>query len=420
MEIQVIDERTFDKYAKTHILKSFYQTSAYGEVMRKCGYTPMYVAGYENGEIKAASLILTKKLGAALKYGYAPRGFLLNYYDNELFENFTKALRDFLSKKAFVFVKVNPEITLAAINAKNKERKLYKRNSALVYLFQELDYYKLRDNIYFESLLPRFNPVLQLPSFTLAKIDAEYRKTVEKNLNRGLKLVKGTEDDFKIFDSLIKKRKPLLRESYWHFYTTFSDRNMIELLLLELDLKDYLEYLTSEYETEKAKNVATNAKFQNSPNSIPYYSVKMASDMRLNDLHSEISMLNKKVEGGIEKEFIGAALIVKYEGRINVLETGTDPNFEFLEPKHFLFYKLITEYKKRGYSFFDMNGITGDFSERNPYYGLNKFKESFNPSIYEYIGEFDLIVNKALYQYLISSNKLAKEFDKSQDKPVVL
>ena len=67
-----------------------------------------------------------------------------------------------------------------------------------------------------------------------------------------------------------------------------------------------------------------------------------------------------------------------------------------------------------------MNGITGDFSERNPYYGLNKFKESFNPSIYEYIGEFDLIVNKALYQYLLSSNKLAKEFDRSQDKPVVL
>ena len=142
--------------------------------------------------------------------------------------------------------------------------------------------------------------------------------------------------------------------------------------------QDYLEYLTSEYETEKAKNVATNTKFQNSPNSIPYYSVKMASDMRLNDLHSEISMLNKKVEGGIEKEFIGAALIVKYEGRINILETGTDPNFEFLEPKHFLFYKLITEYKKRGYSFFDMNGITGDFSERNPYYGLNKFNTKVN------------------------------------------
>ena len=73
MEIKTITEYTFDKYAKDHILKSYYQTSAYGEVMKDFGYEPMYVAGYENGEIKAASLILTKKIGASMKYGYAPR-----------------------------------------------------------------------------------------------------------------------------------------------------------------------------------------------------------------------------------------------------------------------------------------------------------------------------------------------------------
>lgn len=419
MEIRLIDEKTFDKYAKVHILKSFYQTSAYGELMKSYGYVPLYVAGYENNEILAASLILTKKLGAALKYGYAPRGFLLNYYDKPLFESFTGALKDFFAKKGFVFIKINPEITLAAINPKTKDRKIYKRNSALTYLFAELDYYKLRDNIYFESLLPRFNPVLQLPLFTLARIDDPYRKTVEKNLNRGIKLIKGEEKDFKKFDSFLSKRSDLLREHYKKLYKLFNERNMVELQLLELDLRDYLEYLTSEYENEKAKNIATNDKFQNDPSSVAYYSVKMASDMRVNDLLSEISNLNKKVQGGIEKEIIGAGLIVKFEGRINILEVGTNPKFDFLEPRHFLFYKIIAEYKRRGYSFLDMNGITGDFSDRNPYINVNRFKESFNPNIYEYIGEFDLILNKALYQYLITSNKLTKEFDKTQNKSVV-
>ena len=419
MEIREIDESAFDKYSKTHILKSFYQTSAYGTVMKKYGYTPLYIAGYQNNDIVCASLILTKKMGAAMKYGYAPRGFLLNYYDDKLFKDFSKALADYLGKKAYVFVKVNPEITLASINAKTKERKLYKRNSALIYLFQELDYYKLRDNIYFESLLPRFNAVIELPTFTLSRIDNEYRTNIEKNLNRGLKLVKGTEEDIKYLDNFLLKRKQELKDSYRDFYNIFSERNMIEIQLLVLDLKEYLEYLTNEYEIEKEKNEKTNQKFQSDPNSIPYYSVKMASDLRVNDLLNEITLLNKKVAGGIKDEVIGAGIVIKYEGRINLLEIGASDKFSFLEPKHFLYYKLIAEYKKRGYSFLDMNGITGDFSKNNPYYFLNRFKESFNPNIYEYIGEFDLIMNKPLYQYLLSSNKLASEFDKTKSKSIL-
>lgn len=419
MEIRIINEKVFDEYSKDHILRSFYQTSAYGEVMKDFGYEPMYIAGYEDENILAASLILTKKMGANMKYGYAPRGFLLNYYDNALFTSFTHALKNFLLKRSFVFVKINPEITTAAIHPRTKERVEYKRNTSLTYSFQELDYYKLRDNIYFESLLPRFNPVIELDKFTLGMIDEKYRKNIENNLNRGIRLIDGTFEDMRTFDKFIQKRKPIIRESYQTYYNVFSSRNMIDLKLLDLNLKDYLEFLTNEYENEKEKNNLTNQKFQNDPKSNAYYAVKLASDMRLNDLLSEISTLNNKVKCGIENEIIGGALAIKYEGRINIVEVGTNPNFDFLEPKHYLYYELISEYKRQGYSYFDMNGITGDFTDRNPYYKVNKFKESFNPNIYEYIGEFDLVINKPLYQYLLSSNKLAKEFDKNFEKTIL-
>jgi lipid II:glycine glycyltransferase (peptidoglycan interpeptide bridge formation enzyme) len=281
-------------------------------------------------------------------------------------------------------------------------------------LFQELDYYKLRDNIYFESLLPRFNPVIQLPNFTLGSIEISQRKNIEKNLNRGIKLIKGEYQDLEFFDKFLTKRDKIVLDSYKDYYREFSKKNMIDILLLEIDLKDYLEYLTSEYENEKVKNEITNNKLTSDPSSTSYYSVKIVSDMRLSDLNTEIRTLNAKVQGGIENEVVGASLVIKYEGRINILETATNDSFSYLETKQFLYYKLIEEYKKRGYTFLDMNGITGDFSESNPYIKLNKFKESFNPNIYEYIGEFDLIINKALYQYLLSSNKLSKEFEKKE------
>ena len=78
---------------------------------------------------------------------------------------------------------------------------------------------------------------------------------------------------------------------------------------------------------------------------------------------------------------------------------------------------MIEKYKNDGYKFFDLNGITGDFSDKNPYKGLNDFKLQFKPRVYEYIGEFDLVINKTIYQLLLSSNKLSKEFQRTDIKP---
>ena len=46
----------------------------------------------------------------------------------------------------------------------------------------------------------------------------------------------------------------------------------------------------------------------------------------------------------------------------------------------------------------DLNGITADLSKENHYYGLNRFKMGFNPDVYEYIGEFDLVIDEKQYE----------------------
>ena len=78
----------------------------------------------------------------------------------------------------------------------------------------------------------------------------------------------------------------------------------------------------------------------------------------------------------------------------------------------YIFYKIIEEYKKAGYLYLDLYGITADFTDSNPYKALNDFKLKFKPTVYEYIGEFDLIVNKPFHQLLWSTNQIQKEFYK--------
>ena len=52
----------------------------------------------------------------------------------------------------------------------------------------------------------------------------------------------------------------------------------------------------------------------------------------------------------------------------------------------------------------------------NPYKDVNEFKLKFNPTTFEYIGEFDLIVNKPFHQLLWSTGKIQKEFFKPKRK----
>ena len=55
-------------------------------------------------------------------------------------------------------------------------------------------------------------------------------------------------------------------------------------------------------------------------------------------------------------------------------------------------YAIENNYKR--YNFY---GITGDFDEKNPLYGLYLFKRGFGGKVVELIGEFDLVISKFWY-----------------------
>ena len=122
MRLKVLSIFEFDEFAKNHPLGTFTQSSSYGMLMSERGYDYELIGMVdENDTIVAASLILVKKIGLFSKYGYAPKGFLIDYSNIELLKKFVSLLRNRYYKKNFVFIKINPEISIAEINKKGKE-----------------------------------------------------------------------------------------------------------------------------------------------------------------------------------------------------------------------------------------------------------------------------------------------------------
>lgn len=412
MDIKEIKPEVFSEYAKNHILKNFFQTKEYGELMRHSDFSVMYVGAYHKGLIVGASLILYKSIGPNMKYGYAPRGFLVDFYDDALLKMFTKKVKEYFLLKGFAFIKINPEVTYSVIDFNNKSKLVNSKSKDLVMKLKELGYDKLRDNLYFESLLPKYTPVIYLPTYDFNSLDQGFVTSMKEAELSGISITNGTEEDIDKFYSFVDEKESRTSTYYKFFYKEFKKSDMVDLLMVNLNYDTYVKYLQKQYLFEQEKNDSLNRQFQMTPNDTSLYAKKTRSDDIMNKISSDMALANQRMHENNTKEVLGSAFVVKYEGRVTIIISGYNKDFQGIDVKSYIFYKIIEEYKKAGYLYLDLYGITADFTDTNPYKALNDFKLKFKPTVYEYIGEFDLIVNKPFHQLLWSTNQIQKEFYK--------
>ena len=117
MRIVELKINEFDEYSKNHPLGNYCQSSSFAKVMGELGFSYDYIAMIDSTkEIVGASLILYKKIGMFFKYAYAPRGFLIDYQDEELTKTFIKLLSNYYKKRGYVLLKINPEVIIGNLN----------------------------------------------------------------------------------------------------------------------------------------------------------------------------------------------------------------------------------------------------------------------------------------------------------------
>ena len=412
MDIKEIKPEVFSEYAKNHILKNFFQTKEYGDLMKHSDFSVMYVGAYHKGLIVGASLILYKSIGPNMKYGYAPRGFLVDFYDEALLKMFTKKIKEYFLMKGFAFIKINPEVTYSVVNFDDKSKLVNSKSKDLVLRLKELGYDKLRDNLYFESLLPKYTPVINLPNYDFSVLDEKLINNMKDAEISGISMSIGNEEDIEKFYSFVNDKESKTSTYYKFFYKEFKKSDMVDLLMVNLNYETYVKYLQKQYIVEQESNDALNRQFEMTPNDAALYAKKTRSDDIMNRISADMALANQRMQENNPKEVLGAAFVVKYEGRVTIIISGYNKYFQGIDVKSYIFYKIIEEYKKAGYLYLDLYGITADFTDSNPYKALNDFKLKFKPTVYEYIGEFDLIVNKPFHQLLWSTNQIQKEFYK--------
>lgn len=410
MTLRELSTQEFTNFEKAHELSNFYQTVSYAMLMAENGYDYDLIGLVDDdNNILASSMILLKPIGIKCYYGYAPRGFLIDYNNKQLVEDFTQKLKEYYYDKNVIFIKLNPNIITGEVNTRNFST-TYNSNKELINYLKNLGYHKLKDNLYFESQLPRFNAIINLQEFNHNNLVKNTKNKIKKGVRKGLIFSIYDKSYLDIFNSLAKDNNNYY---FKDFYTVFEKNDNIDLFLVTIDYEQFLENSQYMYNKELERNTKLNEKLTKNNNN-KTINAKMNSDKVLLSYKNDIMEATKGIRDN-EKIYLAGALVVKHNNKVNIIASRYDKKYKRFVPNYFLYYNII-KYYQNNYDFLDLNGFTGDFTQENPYHGLNRFKLGFNPNIYEYLGEFDLVIEPKSYEILLRNNVLAKEFNKIEKK----
>lgn len=121
MKIVELNEIEFDRLAKCEPNASFYQTSNWAKYYAYQGYEPLYLGYLSDKNVYLAFAMILISKGSLLqgKQALCPSGFLINYFDVDLFSKFTKDLKKYLRKKFVSSLYIEPNIAYHASRVNN-------------------------------------------------------------------------------------------------------------------------------------------------------------------------------------------------------------------------------------------------------------------------------------------------------------
>ena len=398
MYLKELTNQEFNNFISNSKDKSIYQTPEYGMVMTNQKFKPIMLGLFKEDIVVAATLILINK-EEGFKYAYAPRGFILNYEDFYLLKDFTNYIRNYLGKMGVMGIKINPPIIKNIYNFKLQTKEVNPKYDLIFEALKNNGYYHLGYNNFFEALKPRFEAIidLNLPIYDLFKnIKKEYRTKIRSAIKNGIKIYKGDITNLNYLYQFTQKKYKRNLEYFQDCYSYFSKRDMIELYYTKLNTKLYLKNIQDKLNyCEEQSNELNNKimkikkqKLVNKKINIDKYLFKYK-----NDLIEATNYLHNYPEGVVT----ACVLLVKQDKEITILMDGYDKKFKKLNSKHLLIWQIMEIYQKKGYTKFNLGGMSNLTIDDKKYSGLDEFKLGFGAKMVEYAGDFELVTHKRNY-----------------------
>ena len=409
--VEQVDPKEHDAFIAAHPLCNLLQTSDWAKVKDNWDHA---IVGVRAGEqLVASALVLIKQLPLHFTMMYVPRGPVMDYHNKELTVVFLQGLQRWAKRYHCLFIKMDPGIhyrdylieeqETAEVHAGMKE--ILENLRAAGAIHQGFTTYIK------ESIQPRYQANVYACEDFDASLPRHTRRLIKDALKRNVEAVRVGEerlDEFADVVALTEKRKhvSLRNREYFHQLMEIYQEDCY-LFLAEVDVRVMLEGL---YE-QRRENDAQLAQLKEGA---PKKKRRLEDIQR--SLARDIAEFEEIVREYPQRTVIAGVLSIKVGDTLEMLYAGMNERFKKFMPQYYLYTEIMKYAFANGCRYANMGGVEGDLQD-----GLTKFKANFHPHINEFIGEFDLPVNRVLYHasqkaYAIRKKRMLKRNHKETDQ----
>lgn len=411
MKLVEINEKQFKEIADQNPQITFHQTKEWANLKKSNGWIHYYVSLEDKKKSKACALLLAKKTPMINKYlFYSPRGFLIDYKDQELLEIFTKEIKQFVKEKKGIFIKIDPYVPYIEHDNNGKIVENGFNNKVCHENLIKLGYKHFGFNLMQDTLQPRWMHVINTKGKSLdevmEKMESKTRQILRKNEKCGITVHEIEKGELKTFKDIMQHTsdrrefvdRPL--KYYENMWKHLHDSGILKIMIAEINFDQYKKNTETELKEIKKELEDRIYKKENNllkMNEKKFLGKKKQDEENIKRLEKQLEKIKEYKKEYGKKTTLGGILFLIYGNEVLSLYGGSEAKlmqFQSAYTVHFAGIKYAVENHYEKYNFY---GITGDFREDNPLYGLYLFKKSFGGVVVELIGEYDLIINKPLY-----------------------
>lgn len=411
-------EKEFNDISKTFDNALFYQTSNWGKLKSYTGWKSLFVVYKDNEEIKGCALILLKKMPLFKSYlAYSPRGFLCDFEDKNILDNFSNELITYLKSKNVFKLVIDPYVLL---NQRDIDGNIINEsfdNHWVVDELKSLGYKHTGFNLYYENLQPRFIFRLNIKDKSYEEILNGFKKEAKRRALKkdflAISVRELNKDEVEVFKDLMNKtssRRGFVDRSlsyYKQMYDALNPDNILRYMVAEIDTEKCRENINKEIEIIKARIDKLKIHEVSNAGRIKEENVTLNSNLKLladlNDL--------EKNRGKIVP--LSTVCLLTYGKEAIMLLAGNDAEYlQHFNASNIIVSELIKLCKQEGYDYYNFYGITGNFDPKSESYGLYTYKKQYGGEVVELIGQFENTINplmESMYEFLLKIYKLIKK-----------
>ena len=394
MKFQEITEKEYREFWEKHPLKTFLSAPEIGKLRENAGWTIYYVGVKEGKKLLASTMLMSHKRHFGKEEFYSPRGFLLDFKNQELLDYFTSEVKKYVKEKNGYILRIDPYIIYKERDIDGNIVEGGVDNTDITEHLKQLGFRKVS--------IPETEQVIWMFSLDLEgkteesllkEMRQNTRNTIRKTEKIGINVKEISYEELERFHNIMietSERKGFSNRKisyYQEMYKLFHDKGEVKFYITELNLKDYIKRQKEEIK-EKQERLEK---------------IKGAGERK--NIETDINTLEKRIEEAesIRKEkqtdtiTLSGSMFMLIQPEVVYLSSGNYEEFMKYNSQYLIQWELIKLGLQNGFKKHNFYGIPANINEHPKDYGIYEFKKGFNGYVEELIGEWELPISWQYY-----------------------